>query len=165
MELHKAAIRNYALMLCVTLAILSHTLSFAAQKNLRFVINSPGSSPYIYYGIEHARYRGVVVDFFNSFHEADKFNVDYIDSSRSRNDHFVYKQQADLFLRVRFGYQILITLYIQIPLCLTLVSCIPSLSLKNLLYLKAINPHRSVLGEDLAIPIYNRILRLKNNPC
>lgn len=97
MELHKAAIRNYSLMLCVTLSILSHTLSFAAQKNLRFVINSPGSSPYIYYDTEQAQYRGVVVDFFNSFNESDKFNVEYIDSSRSRNEHFVYIKQADLF--------------------------------------------------------------------
>ncbi|MEO9945000.1 hypothetical protein [Paraglaciecola sp.] len=97
MKLHKAAIKNYFLIVYVSLTMLSHTFSFAAQHNLRFVINSPGSSPYIYYDIEHARYRGVVVDFFNSFHEADKFNVEYIDSSRSRNEHFVYTEQADLF--------------------------------------------------------------------
>jgi ABC-type amino acid transport substrate-binding protein len=80
------------------LATLFSSASFAAENNLRFVINAPGSSPYIYFDKEQSRYRGVVVDFFESFDKHNAFNVEYIDSSRARNEKLVFTKKADLFL-------------------------------------------------------------------
>lgn len=72
--------------------------SFASKNRLRFLINAPGSPPFIYFNNEQSRYQGVVVDFFDSFDTPDAFNVEYIDSSRARNEQLVEAGKADLFL-------------------------------------------------------------------
>ena len=69
--------------------------SFATENNLGFVINAPGTPPFIYFDEKQSRYQGVVVDFFDSF---DRYNVEYIDSSRARNEQLVITKKADLFV-------------------------------------------------------------------
>ncbi|MCF2948013.1 transporter substrate-binding domain-containing protein [Paraglaciecola aquimarina] len=88
-----------------SMAAVFGSYSFAAENNLRFVINAPGAAPYIYFDKQQSRYQGVVVDFFNSFNKRDVFNVEYIDSSRSRNEQLVFTEKADLF----FGSSVWIT--------------------------------------------------------
>ena len=93
---------TYQFILSLMLVLLSlasalTSLALPANDNLRFVINAPGSSPYIYFDHEESRYRGVVVDFFESFDDSDAFNVKYIDSSRARNEKLVMSKEADVF--------------------------------------------------------------------
>ncbi len=74
----------------------------SVQKNgaskILFAINDPGSPPYLYFDDENRRYQGIIVDFFNSFTEENRFDVQFLDSSRARNEYLVLNGKADLFL-------------------------------------------------------------------
>lgn len=70
----------------------------AKVHQVNFVINSPGSPPFLYFDRNAQRYEGVVVDFFDSFAAQANVNVKYQDSSRARNERFLRQGKADMFL-------------------------------------------------------------------
>jgi polar amino acid transport system substrate-binding protein len=84
------------IILLLSPAIMFSAYSLSSENSLQFVINAPGSSPYLYFDNEGSRYQGVVVDFFESFDKSNAFNVQYVDSSRARNEKLVFTKVADL---------------------------------------------------------------------
>ena len=90
-------------MRCLTFALLS--LSFilvsqavAKKQHIKFAVNSPGSSPYIYLDNITGKYQGVVVDFFANLEKSDNFTIEYLDSNRARSEELLLRGFADIFL-------------------------------------------------------------------
>ena len=65
---------------------------------VRFAVNTPGSSPYLYFDERSQRYQGVVVDFFNSPELSSQFSVVYLDSNRNRSEQLLKAAAVDVFL-------------------------------------------------------------------
>jgi ABC-type amino acid transport substrate-binding protein len=68
---------------------------------LIFVVNAPGSPPYLYYDVDSQSYQGVVVDFFSQLEGRDIPKAKFIDSNRGRSEKFIIDGKADMMLTSR----------------------------------------------------------------
>lgn len=68
---------------------------------LIFVVNAPGSAPYLYYDLLSQSYQGLVVDFFSQIEDLDFPETIFIDSNRGRSEKFIIKGKADMMLTSR----------------------------------------------------------------
>jgi ABC-type amino acid transport substrate-binding protein len=65
---------------------------------LIFVVNAPGSPPYLYHDLDSQSYQGLVVDFFSQMKEKDIPIAKFIDSNRGRSEKFIIDGIADMML-------------------------------------------------------------------
>jgi len=81
--------------------------SAAAAKGhpLVFSVNAPGTKPYLYFDEKRQSYQGIVVDFFASIEGDNRFEVDYLDTSRSRYEETLLTHKADMFISAKAWLQ------------------------------------------------------------
>ena len=68
---------------------------------LIFVVNAPGSPPYLYYDVVSQSYQGVVVDFFSQLEEKDIPIAKFIDSNHGRSEKIIIDDKAGMMLTSR----------------------------------------------------------------
>ncbi|QOL25682.1 transporter substrate-binding domain-containing protein [Thalassotalea sp. LPB0316] len=82
------------------LLILLAILAFSAQATtqLKFVVNHPGSAPYLYYDKDSQAYKGVIPDILQPLSESNRLHVSYISNSRKRSEEYMYQGIADMIM-------------------------------------------------------------------
>ncbi|MFA3792779.1 substrate-binding periplasmic protein [Aliiglaciecola sp. SL4] len=98
LELLKKVVFFSCLIICSKSFASQHPEQIKSPGKLVFAINDPGAPPYLYFDEKRNVYQGIVPDFFDSFDDDKKFDVVYLDSNRSRNEHLVIAGKADVFL-------------------------------------------------------------------
>ncbi|WP_286265901.1 substrate-binding periplasmic protein [Thalassotalea atypica] len=75
-------------------------LVFLAKANepLLFIVNHPGSLPYLYFDRDKEIYQGIIPDILNGLVETNQLNIKYISNSRKRSEEFMYQGGADLMM-------------------------------------------------------------------
>lgn len=66
-----------------------------ADEQLLFVVNAPGSPPYLFYDNSQNKYVGVIPDAVEGI---KPFNIRYIANSRQRSEEQIYSNQADMIM-------------------------------------------------------------------
>ena len=69
-----------------------------AKEPLLFVVNHPGSAPYLYFDKNKNIYRGVIPDILKNLIETNQLNVKFISNSRKRSEEYIYQGNADLIM-------------------------------------------------------------------
>jgi polar amino acid transport system substrate-binding protein len=70
----------------------------AAQPPLTFMVNHPGSAPFLYKKDAQGEYLGVVADFLHGLSKSTKLKIRFIDTNRQRGEDALYKGSLDLGL-------------------------------------------------------------------
>jgi len=95
----KVRIDLFVLLTLFSISALSKQID--ENDTLVFVVNAPGSPPYLYYDLDSQSYQGVVVDFFSQLEEKDILVANFIDSNRGRSEKFIIEGTADMMLTSR----------------------------------------------------------------
>lgn len=69
-----------------------------ASEPLRFIVNYPGSAPYLYFDKESDKYKGVIPDILQPLIEQNKLKIRYIANSRKRSEEYMYDGVADMIM-------------------------------------------------------------------
>lgn len=82
------------------IALLSSLLAFdiRAKDSLRFIVNHPGSAPYLYFDKSKNKYQGVIPDILEELIASGKLEIKYISNSRKRSEEYMYQGTADLIM-------------------------------------------------------------------
>ncbi|MBL4910803.1 MAG: transporter substrate-binding domain-containing protein [Alteromonadaceae bacterium] len=80
--------------------ILSYFASLAifAQQPLVFIVNYPGSEPYLYIDRDTGLYMGVIPDVLHGIMANHQLNIKFISNSRRRSEEYMYLGKADLMM-------------------------------------------------------------------
>ncbi|MFT6897610.1 MAG: polar amino acid transport system substrate-binding protein [Paraglaciecola sp.] len=70
----------------------------AAQPPLTFMVNHPGSPPFLYKKDAQGEYLGVVADFLQGLSKSTKLKIRFIDTNRQRGEDALYEGDLDLAL-------------------------------------------------------------------
>ncbi len=73
-----------------------------AKEELIFIINHPGSAPYLYFNEEQNEYQGAIPDLLKPLIESRKLNIKFISNSRKRSEEYIYQGNADLIMLSEF---------------------------------------------------------------
>ena len=86
--------------LYLLLLVLTGTSAHASQneQQLRFVVNTPGSFPYLYLNTGRNEYTGLVPSLLNDLSKHEYFVVDYLHSNQLRSEKMLLTNRADLYL-------------------------------------------------------------------
>lgn len=85
----------------ITFIILSSSFfafNLQAKESLRFIVNHPGSAPYLYFDKSKDKYQGVIPDIFEELIASGKLNIKYISNSRKRSEEYMYQGTADMIM-------------------------------------------------------------------
>ncbi len=74
------------------------TLYANASKPLKFIVNYPGSAPYLYFDEQSETYKGVIPDILQPLVDSDQLKVTYISNSRKRSEGYMYQGVADMIM-------------------------------------------------------------------
>ena len=74
------------------------TFKINAKEPLLFIVNHPGSAPYLYFDKNKNIYRGVIPDILKNLIETNQLNVKFISNSRKRSEEYIYQGNADLIM-------------------------------------------------------------------
>lgn len=66
-----------------------------AEEQLLFVVNAPGSSPYLYYDKYQNKYVGIIPDLLQG---VTKLNIRFVSNSRKRSEEQIYTEKADMIM-------------------------------------------------------------------
>jgi len=69
-----------------------------AKEPLLFIVNHPGSAPYLYFDKNKKIYQGVIPDILNGLIESDQISIKYVSNSRKRSEEYIYQGTADLMM-------------------------------------------------------------------
>ncbi len=72
-------------------------LAFANTEKL-FIVNFPGSPPYLYLNEDNDSYVGVIPDVLEGVIKSGQLDVKYITNSRKRSEESLYQGKADLMM-------------------------------------------------------------------
>ncbi len=86
------------LITCFILLYTSFPLLAEAKEPLLFVVNHPGSAPYLYFDTSKKLYQGVIPDILQDLIKSNQINVKYISNSRKRSEEYMYQGTADLMM-------------------------------------------------------------------
>lgn len=84
--------------LLVIIISLLNSLLPAFATTLRFVVNHPGSPPYLYFDEQQDNYQGIIPDLLNDIEKSSDLNFLYISNSRKRSEEAIYQGHGDLTL-------------------------------------------------------------------
>ena len=82
----------------ICLIIFFFALSTKAKEPLLFVVNHPGSPPYLYFDKSNNTYQGVIPDILKNLIETNQLNIKFISNSRRRSEEYIYQGNADLIM-------------------------------------------------------------------
>jgi len=74
------------------------TFKINAKEPLLFIVNHPGSAPYLYFDKNKNRYLGVIPDILKNLIETNQLNIKFISNSRRRSEEYIYQGNADLIM-------------------------------------------------------------------
>ena len=66
-----------------------------ADDHLRFVVNDPGSSPYLFYDNAQKKYVGIIPEVLQG---VTQLNIRFISNSRKRSEEYIYADKADMIM-------------------------------------------------------------------
>lgn len=69
-----------------------------AQSTLRFIVNEPGSAPYLYRAKNSDKYLGIIPDILKGLIDNNKLSIKYIPNNRKRSEEYMYQKKADLMM-------------------------------------------------------------------
>ncbi len=69
-----------------------------AKEPLLFIVNHPGSAPYLYLDKKNKTFLGVIPDVLNDLIESHQLSIRYISNSRKRAEEYMYHDTADLMM-------------------------------------------------------------------
>lgn len=72
--------------------------SIKAEQPLLFIVNYPGSPPYLYYDKDEARYVGLIPDILQGLIDNKQLNIRYVSNNRERSEEAIYQNKADLIM-------------------------------------------------------------------
>jgi len=78
------------------LFLMSSALYAETTPSLLFVVNHPGSLPYLYFDKASQSYQGVVPAILQGLIEKQDINIDYISNNRQRSEDQLYQGSGDL---------------------------------------------------------------------
>ena len=84
--------------LFITLFISLFAFNLKAKESLRFIVNHPGSAPYLYFDESQQKYQGVIPDILEELIANGKLDIKYISNSRKRSEEYMYQGTADLIM-------------------------------------------------------------------
>ena len=86
--------------LLTSIVLLSVFLALSAQAKepLLFIVNHPGSKPYLYFDKEKQIYQGLVPDILQGLIASNQLNIKYLANSRRRSEEYMYEGSADLMM-------------------------------------------------------------------
>jgi len=108
-------------------------LSFfaVAQQKLKFIVNYPGSAPYLYFDQKAKNYQGIIVDILKDLRVKKQLDIRFVADSRLRSEEALYQGKVDLTM--------LSTTWLKDPN--KVIATIPLLTHRSYLYsTKAIDP-------------------------
>jgi len=83
--------------LCVIcLLLLSSAVPAESENVLSFVVNHPGSKPYLYFDVDTNSYKGIVPDVLQGLIDTEQLTIDYISNNRRRSEEMIYQGSGDL---------------------------------------------------------------------
>jgi polar amino acid transport system substrate-binding protein len=71
------------------------TFWIKADEQLLFVVNAPGSPPYLFFDNNQSKYMGVIPDILQGI---KPFNIRFISNSRQRSEEQIYSKNADMMM-------------------------------------------------------------------
>jgi len=88
------------LKLLTSIVLLSIFLGSSAQAKepLLFIVNHPGSKPYLYFDKEKQIYKGLVPDILQGLIASNQLSIKYLANSRKRSEEYMYDGSADLMM-------------------------------------------------------------------
>lgn len=69
-----------------------------AKEPLLFVVNHPGSTPYLYFDKVNNTYQGVIPDILKGLVESGQLQIIYLPNNRMRSEEHIYRGTADLLM-------------------------------------------------------------------
>ncbi|MCW8833010.1 MAG: transporter substrate-binding domain-containing protein [Colwellia sp.] len=70
----------------------------SAQIQLKFIVNHPGSPPYIYKTTDADNYLGIIPDVLKELIETNQLNIRFVSNSRIRSENALYQGKIDLMM-------------------------------------------------------------------
>lgn len=81
------------ILLCASLPLFAKT-----KQPLLFIVNYPGSPPYLYFDEKTNAFEGVIPDLLKELIESKQLSIKYISNSRKRSEEYMYQGTADLLM-------------------------------------------------------------------
>jgi len=84
---------TYFILFCAFIPLFSK-----AKEPLLFIVNHPGSAPYLYFDKSNSTYQGVIPDILEGLIKSEQLSIKYISNSRKRSEVNMYQGTADLMM-------------------------------------------------------------------
>lgn len=86
-----------AVLSCIAFHANANSQKQIEKESLRFVVNHPGSKPYLYKNNKNDTYQGVIPDILKGIDD-QRLNIRFISNGRERSEKFMYEGTADLIM-------------------------------------------------------------------